>query len=183
MNLKDITSGTRFTVQAVSGVIQPNEGETNQAGEPKAPDVFVTLRVTEGPEAGFELFKYGSLHDNAQQYTVEMLRTLGWNCNDITALTGLGSTKAIAVAKVREYKGERQLEWMIFPVKTPKPTLEADQNASFAARYKALAASIAPIERTELNAGIPVEQLPAAKTRSTNRAAATDGPGAGGVPF
>ena len=183
MNIKDVTAGTRFTVQAVSGVIQPNEGQTNSRGEPKAPDVVITMRVVEGPEAGFEIFKYGSLHENSQQYTIEMLRTLGWTCNDITALTGLGTTKAIAVAKWEEYKGKRKLDWMVFPVKTPKPTLEADAAAGFAARFKALAASVAPIERTPLNTGVPLEQLPAAKVRSTNGAPTTGGPGAGGVPF
>ena len=175
-------SAPRYTVQAISGVIQPNDGETTRDGSPKAPTVAVELRVVEGPDAGKTIFKYGSLHENAQQYTVEMLRTLGWTCNDITALTGLGSTKAIAVEKVGEFKGKKTVDWMIFPIKTPAPTLEADKAAGFAARYKALAASVAPVEKTALNTGIPVEQLPAATNRN-NSSTVVDGSAGGPLSF
>lgn len=160
---------TRYTAQAIEAKIYEGEGD-------KAPQIGVELRVVEGPETGKVIWWYGSLHENAQQYTVEALRAMGWSCNDITTLEGLGSLKVIAVEKQEEYKGKLKTKYMIFPVKTPKPTLEADAKASFASRFKALAASIAPVKQTELNAGLPTEALPApTPLAKTGTAAATNG--------
>lgn len=172
-----MSNNTRYIAQAVSFQLYDAEGE-------KAPQVGVELRVVEGPEAGKTLFYYGSLHENAQQYTAEALRAMGWSCNDITALEGLGSLKVVAVEKLGEYKGKRTSSWMIFPVKTPKPTLEADAKATFASRFKALAASVAPIKANEMNAGLAADELPAKVptngTGSTVSTAATTSGTAGG---
>jgi hypothetical protein len=162
---------TRYTVQAISSRIYDAE-------ENKAPRVFVELMVVDGPDKGKVLPYWGSLHENAQQYTFEALRNLGWTCMDITELTGLGSLKAIAVEKTEEYKGKTQVRYSIWPVRTPKPTLEADNKASFAARFKALAASVAPVTKTDINAGL--ETLPT-KLESTGNSTAA--PTTGGVPF
>jgi hypothetical protein len=152
----------------------------------KAPQVGVELRVLEGPEMGKTLFWYGSLHENAQEFTVEALRNMGWSCNDITALTGLGDVKVNVVEKAKVFtdargKERKGTQLQIWPIKTPKPTLEADSQASFAARYKALAAAFAPIERTDINAGVPVDALPAAK--ASGNGAAAPGPATTGTPF
>lgn len=168
---------TRYTAQAVSFEIY--EGENG-----KAPQIGVKLRVTEGAEAGKEIFWYGSLHENAQQYTAEALRAMGWSCNDITTLEGLGALKVIAVEKQEEYKGKMKTKYMIFPVKTPKPTLEADAKSSFASRFKALAASVAPTKVTAENTGLAVDELPVALPKNGATATVTaDGPATGGVPF
>lgn len=168
---------TRYVCQAVSF-------EVYDAEENKAPQIGVKLRVTEGPEAGKEIFSYHSLHENAQQYTVEALRTMGWSCNDITVLEGLGSLKVIAVEKIGEYKGKKTTSWMIFPVKTPKPTLEADAKSGFAARFKALAASVKPTERTSLNTGLAMDDLPAAVTRNGSSSTSSTEPTSGSsIPF
>lgn len=171
---------TRYNAQAVSF-------ELYDADETKgtAPQIGVKLRVIDGPDAGKEIFWYGSLHENAQQYTAEALRAMGWSCNDITVLEGLGSLKVHAVEKITEYKGKPQTKWMIFPVKTPRPTLEADSKASFGARFKALAASVAPVARTEANAGLAEEALPPPVARNGSGATVgtTEGPAAGGQPF
>jgi hypothetical protein len=168
---------TRYTAQAVSFEIY--EGENG-----KAPQVGVKLLVVEGADAGKEIFWYGSLHENAQQYTAEALRAMGWSCNDITTLEGLGTLKVIAVEKQEEYKGKLKTKYMIFPVKTPKPTLEADSKASFANRFKALAASVAPAKVTDENRGLSTDELPApiARTNGTSTAPVVDGP-TGGQPF
>lgn len=118
--------------------------------ERKAPQVAVQLQVIEGPESGRMLSWFGSLHENAQQYTAEALRNMGWNCNDITALTGLGSTKVHAVAKQSEYMGKVRTQYMIFGFAS-RNTLPRDAKASFAKQYKALAASVKPIEVTDSN--------------------------------
>lgn len=171
-------NATRYVCQAISFNVYDAEGD-------KAPQIGVESRVVEGPDAGKTIFTYHSLHENAQQYTVEALRNMGWSCNDITALEGLGSIKFIAVEKIGEYKGKPTKSWMVFPVKTPKPTLEDDMRASFAARFKALAASVKPVEQTQLNLGLPADEIPAA--RPTNGTGATsggsDGTSTGGVPF
>jgi hypothetical protein len=170
---------TRYTAQAVGfEIIEADETKGT------APRIKVTLRVTEGPDAGKDLFYYGSLHENAQQYTVDALRAMGWSCNDITTLEGLGDLKVHAVEKVREYNGKPQTSWMIFPVKTPAPRLEADNKAAFAARFKALAASAPAVARTEMNAGLPVDALPAPiAPRNGANTAADSGPAVGGQPF
>jgi hypothetical protein len=167
----------RYICQAVSSQIIDEEGD-------KAPQVGIELRVVEGPDAGKTIYWYGSLHENAQQYTFEALRDMGWSCNDVTALEGLGTLKVIAVGKANNHEGKTYQKWMIFPVKTPKPTLEADAKAGFAARFKALAASVAPVKRTDLNAGLPVDALPAkAATNGAGSTARSEGPDASGVPF
>lgn len=166
----------RYIAQAVS--FQLYDAEDN-----KAPQIGVELRVTEGPSAGKTIYWYGSLHENSQEYTAKSLRDMGWSCNDITALEGLGSLKVIVIGKADEYKGKTTQRWNVFPVKTPKPTLEADAKSSFAARFKALAASVPAVKVTELNAGMPLDQIPAkAPTNGTSAAPAATSGGAG-VPF
>jgi hypothetical protein len=170
-----VSTNKRYTAQAVSFQIYEAEGT-------KAEQIGVELRVVDGPEAGKTIYWYGSLHENAQQYTVEALRSMGWSCNDIGTLEGLGSLKVIAVEKEETYKGKTRTKYMIFPVKTPKPTLEGAAKTSFASKFKALAASVKPLERTEMNAGL--EELPEALPRNgTGAVAPSDGPATGGVPF
>jgi hypothetical protein len=89
----------RYTCQAV-------DFKLYDAEDNKAPQVGVELRVVEGPEAGKTIFWYGSLHENAQEYTARSLRDMGWSCNDITTLEGLGTLKVVAVEKIEIYKGK-----------------------------------------------------------------------------
>lgn len=172
-------NNSRYVAQAVSFEIY--EGDTDKG---TAEQIGIKLLVTEGAEAGKEIFWYGSLHENAQQYTVEGLRNMGWSCNDITALTGLGSLKVIAIEKHEVYKGKNKVKYQIWPVKTPKPTLEADAKSSFATRFKALAASVAPIKLSELNAGLAMDDLPAPLPKNgSTTAVPQDGPGGSSIPF
>lgn len=170
----------RYTVQATGFEII--EGDDTKG---TAPRILVNLRVVEGPEAGTELRYYGSFHENAQQYTADALRAMGWTCNDVTVLEGLGDLKVHAVEKTSEYKGKPQTSWMIFPIKTPAPRLEADKKASFAAQFKALAAATAVVPKTEMNTGLAADALPEAiaPRNGTNGAATVSGPAAGGQPF
>ena len=140
----------RFTCVAVGHeIIEPKD-------ETRSPQVSVKLRVVEGHETGREIWWYGSLHENAQQYTAQALRDMGWSCNDITALTGLGSVKVNAVAKQSEYQGKVRTQWMIFPA--ARASIRPEAKATLAKQFKALAASIKPIEVTELNKA--PEQVP-----------------------
>jgi hypothetical protein len=164
-----------YTAQAFSGEIMAPKGDKpDDQGS-----VFVKLRVCEGPETGKDIHWYGSLNGGAAQYTIEALRSMGWTCNDITQLEGLGSAKVVLIGKANEFNGKTSQRWMVFPVRVPAPRLEADAKASFAERFKALAVSTEVIKLAEVNAAGP---LPEART-STNGAPKADGPATSGVQF
>ena len=151
-----------------------------EADEKKAAQIGVKLRVIEGPDTGREIFWYGSLHENAQQYTAQTLRDLGWSCNDIATLTGLGTTKVWAVQKDEEYKGKIKTRFMVFPMKSAKATLADADKGSFAKQYKALALSVPAAALTDDNRAPAVIPEPAA----TNGARTTaTGASATAVPF
>lgn len=120
----------------------------------KHPRMLGTLRVTEGPEAGKELFWSGSLKTevkagsktSAAEITMTTLRAMGWNCNDITALAGLGSVQADATGKWNVYtaaNGEekRNIQYSIWP-KRVVPTLREEDQKKFRANFKALAVGL-----------------------------------------
>lgn len=172
---RNIDLGT-YTCQAVSHEIIESKHEG------KEPQIGVKLRVCEGPSTGMDIFWYGNLEGGAAQFTLEALRNMGWQCNDITALDGLGSTKVIVVGKNNEYQGKSYQRWMIFPVKTPRPQLEADKLASFAERFKALAVTTETVKVGDLNAAGPLPEA-RAQSNGTGGTKPSDGPAAGGVQF
>jgi hypothetical protein len=159
LNLKNVKAGDRFIVQATEGRIV--EGKA-------APQVEVTLRIVEGPHTGEETTTWGSLADgDAQRFTAEMLRTLGWSCNDITAMTGLGSTRAAIQAKESTYEGKTRIRWSVFPLRSRKAALEPTSLKALAATFKSLAASVPPVAVDDSNrAG----ELPAVSTGNSNGA-------------
>lgn len=165
-----------FICVAVSSKIYEGDGD-------KAPQIGIEMRVVEGPEAGRTLFWYGSLHENAQQFTAEALRTMGWSCNDIGTLTGLGSTRFRAVEKTEEYKGKTRTRWMIFGLKSAKATLADDDRASFGKQFKALALAVPAVAVDDTNRA-PTE-IPAALPTNGSRTTAAPAPGGtdGPIPF
>lgn len=170
----------RYVCQAESFQLYDADEEKGTAEQ-----IGVKLRVIEGPETGRDIFWYGSLHENAQEFTAQALRDMGWSCNDITACQGLGRTKVHVVEKHDTYtdsrgKTRKSVKWQVWPIRTPKPTLEADKTASFAAKFKALAASVKPVERTEHNAGL--DELPPPKAPVPTNGTAS-GPALSGTPF
>lgn len=171
LNHKNVNDGDTFIVGAVDKKIYaPDDG--------KAPSIGVELRVVEGPMTGETIFKYGSLHDNAQKYTVEMLRALGWNSDDIVACDGLGTVKALARAKLGvDDKGRARVEWQIFPFKSPKATLSTDAESTFRAQFRALAKSVPAVQVTEHN---KLEALPPARLVEDN---SSEGTSSSGTPF
>lgn len=150
----------------------------------KAPQVFVRLRVTEGDDAGRELPWYGSLKEGkAQEITFKQLRAMGWQDNDVTKLTGLGSTKVEITETQDEYPAgsgklkSRFMVWAFRGERGDRPQLRDEDKKDFARRYKALAASVEAIPVTEVNSA-PAE-LPPARTRNT----AAGGPPASGPAY
>ena len=156
------------------------EASTKADGTEKAPSVAVTLRVVEGPDAGLEVYWYGSLKEGqAQEITAKTLRAMGWNCNDITALTGLGDLKVALVGSEGEYMGKPQQRWNVWEIKTPAPRLAEESKASFADRYKALGVSVPVVTRSEANEAPENIPAPLARNGTGATAGATDGPPGG----
>lgn len=140
-----------------------------------APTVVGKVRVVEGATAGREQLLYMSLVGGAAEITMKQLRALGWNCNDITALTGLGSVKADMTGKNEEYNGKVRARYSIWASRV-RPTLRAEDQKAFAAKFKAMAAGLK-------DSIVPVTAETAAPTtlpeaRATNGAAPVAGPDA-----
>lgn len=154
----------RFPAVAVGFNINPGDPDEN-----KAPQIEVEMRgVAHGGvdhRTGFQFWKYLSLHENAQKITVETLRRLGWRCNDITKLKGLGSTIVQAVEKNDTYKGKPKKVYDIWELRGPRATLREEDQSKFANQFKALAAAFKPVEVGEHNAAPAV--LPEVVARNT----------------
>jgi len=147
------------------------------------PWVVGQAMVAEGADAGTLIDFRGSLSEKVTkngntvaEITLGQLRTLGWRCNDITKLEGLGSVKAQATGKwnvyeIKDKDGKptgrtgKKLQFSFWPGRV-RQTLRAEDQASFAARFTALAAGLQSevVAVTEANAA-PAE-LPAAKAQT-----------------
>jgi hypothetical protein len=152
------------------------------------PQVVGKVRVVEGPTAGREQFLYMNLKGGAAEVTIKQLRALGWTCNDITALTGLGSVKADmtgqrkpkmakdADGKYTVHTGEFVTQYNIWPARV-RPTMRSEDQKAFASRFKAMAAEAKSsiVQVTDANRA-PTE-LPAA----SNTPAPAANPASNGV--
>ena len=139
---------TNVKVQAISGAIEePAEG--------KSASVTVKLQVVAGPRLGEVFTEYMYLSEKAQEYTIANLRLLGWSCNDITELAGLGSTTCDAGIYTDTYEGKSREKISLFK---PRATIQGSAKKSFAAQFKALAASTPVVQVTDANKGL--EELP-----------------------
>lgn len=124
-----------FDVVAVDHMIEGGD-------EKRSPQIVVRLKIVDGPQKGTQKMYYGSLHENAVKYTFEALRSLGWTCNDVEKLEGLGSVVAVAVEDDNKYNGKVTRRIKFINPKTPRK-LEAKNPApkGFGSRFKALAAN------------------------------------------
>ena len=143
------------------------------------PQVVVKVRVIEGETAGREQTLFMSLHPNAAEITVKQLRALGWSGTDVTNLEGLGSVKAdmtCTMGKPYTDRGgqTRQNKQYSIWAQKPRPTLRAEDQAIFAAKFKALAAGIPALTITD-DIKAPAT-LPAA---NSNPAPTSNGAGSG----
>lgn len=154
----------RYTCCAVSFELEA--ALTRDDGSERAPAVSVKLRVLEGPETGKTVTWRGSLHDNAAPYTLDALRRMGWSCNDVTALTGLGDTKVTAIERLDTWEDKdgkmhtRKRIESIYEISAPRPTVAEEDRAAFAKRFKALAAAskVSPVgEHNKAPEEIPEE--------------------------
>ncbi len=125
----------RFIAQATGHeIVMPDK-------EGKHPQIVVTLTAVEGPRSGRSVQKYLSLHPNAAEISAKQLRAMGWRCNDITKLEGLGEVKCQVTEQMREYppgSGKMRPDYAIWPL-TTRNTLRDEDAKKFADRFKALA--------------------------------------------
>lgn len=159
---KEVTN--RFVAVAL-----PETFDIDPGDEKKAPGVFGKLLVVEGPDAGRQLPWRGSLAEMkpggkvaAQDITFKSLRTMGWQDNDIVKRTGLGSVKVEVTETMDEYNGKVRPQYSVWDFRGERQTLRDEDKASFAKKFKALAAAAPAVAVTALNAA--PEVLPELKT-------------------
>lgn len=145
------TKKTLSRQNAVATEFKLLDESTRDDGSTASATVQVTLRAVDGPTPGKEFTWFGSLHENAIQYTFEALRAMGWRCSDITKLEGLGSTQVQLLEKEDEWQGKKKIQVQIWAIKAPKPEVAPDKRASFASRFKKLAAEVKPLEVCDRN--------------------------------
>lgn len=164
----------RYVVVAVpeSFAMELAEGKTD-------PRMTGKCRVIDGPEAGKEIPFSGSLSTKdfttrdgrigtPAGITMETLRALGWSGNDLSDLVGLGSVKTDAVGKDHSFEGRdgkvvNTIQYSFYPARV-RPTLRAEDQRAFAAKFKAIAAGLKDkVVAVSDDNRAPVE-LPAART-------------------
>ena len=137
-------------------------------GDKKAPAVLGKVRVLDGEKAGQDVFFRGGLKEGKNsEITVNQLRAMGWQDNDITKLTGLGSTKVEITGQLDTYNGKTRMQYTFWAYRGERATLRDDDKASFAKRFKMLAAQSPVVKVTEANqapAELPVASASAGMT-------------------
>ena len=143
------------TVQAISAEFCAEEGKT--------PYVLCDIKFTDSdkhPEIVGKVVKQAfSLSEKAAKYSAEHLRSLGWSCNDITELTGVGDIQARGGLYVDHYNGEDREKVGIWPMKA-RPKLDNKVKNSFAKKFKQLAASVDIVEVSDENRALDRSALP-----------------------
>lgn len=154
--------GTWCEIQALRGSVAP--GQKKDDGTTGSDAVKVDLKVVKcdkDPSRVGQVFQeYLYLTEKSYEFTLEKLRILGWTCNDITELEGLGSTRAAGVINTETYNGNARERMGIFAIKAPAPELEGNAKADFAKRFKAAAAKVAKVQVTDFNRGLERAELP-----------------------
>lgn len=144
-------------VQALSADFR----EPTEEGKQCSVEVKLKVFNCEDPgRNGEEVTEFMSLHPNAQEYTFNNLRALGWTCADVTELTGVGSVRARGGLYVDNYGGKSRTKCGVWPAKTPKPKVTGAAKKSFADQFKAAALAAAVIEKGEHNKALERDELP-----------------------
>ena len=141
------------------------EGRFWKGKDGKNDSVTVVVRTVEGPETGVEEKVYLDLGERSIEYSVKKLRALGWTCDDITVLTGLGSLKAAMVVNYAPAKngGEPFRNVNIMPL---KPHAHDEEGLrEMAKKYAGFAKAIPTVAATADNlAGVlPPARMPSPK--------------------
>lgn len=71
--------------------------------------VAVAVEILDGPCAGRRAVWYGSFSEKAAERTMESLAYLGWDSDDITDMSGIGSADAVGKFEEEEYEGNMRV--------------------------------------------------------------------------
>ena len=97
---KDSDLYGRHLAQPVNSAVQAGDGK-------KQPAIVMKFCLLEGPMAGRYITKFGSLHENARDYTLQEARNCGWHGDNIASMEadGFGSRNVQLNIQKRTYEG------------------------------------------------------------------------------
>jgi len=95
-------SGQYYTMKAVAGGLGKTQGGNPQLG--------VELQVVEENCRGERITWYGYFSDKAKEFAFRTLRTLGWEGDDLSNLTGIEKNEVRVLVAEEEYEGKLSLK-------------------------------------------------------------------------
>lgn len=135
--------------------------------------VAVLFEVSDGEHAGKRFSWRGFFTEKTTDRTLDSLRYCGWSCDNIAALTGMGSAEVDIVVEPEVYEGKTysRVKWVNKPSSLSlKGAMNEGQAAAFAAKMRGLA-----MQHKQRAGVVAPTRQPTQATRSNGRAA----PGAG----
>lgn len=140
--------------------IQAALGKTSNGN----PQVAVELEITEGERQGDTLTWYGYFTDKTEERTIQSLRLLGWEGDDLSSLIGIDQNEVTIVVEEEEYDGQvrEKVKWINGGGLAMKETMDDGAAKAFAAkmRGKVLAVSKAMPRAKPANGQKPPAQKP-----------------------
>jgi hypothetical protein len=122
----------KFRAQALEGSL----GYSTTGKE----EIAVQFLILEGPDEGKRITWWGYLSDAAADRTLESLLHTGWDGEDVSVLTGLGSKDATIVIQEDTYKGVKRTKvaWVnqLSRGPTNDKAMDDSQRTSFAERMR-----------------------------------------------
>jgi len=106
--------------------------------------IAVEFEIQSGEHAGDRLTWRGFFTEKTAERTIESLRYCGWKGDDLTDMTGFGSTLVQIVVDHESYEGKTyaRIQWVNKLGVSLKNAMDAGTRAAFAARMKGLAVSV-----------------------------------------
>lgn len=109
--------------------------------------VAVAVEFLDGPNAGKSMTWYGYFTERTADRSLESLMIAGWDGEDLSALTGVGTTEFEVVVELDTYEGKTKprIQWInrLFGTGPAlKNKMDAGARSSFAERMKGRALAI-----------------------------------------
>jgi hypothetical protein len=151
-----LVAGT-YTARAVAGGLGFTKGGKEQ--------VAVELQILDEEFAGETITWFGYFTEGTQERTIDALRTLGWNTNDLDNLDGITENEVRVVLAEEEYEGKTSLKvkWINrvggLALKTP---MTPEQAKAFARQMKGMVLAVAPSGKQAPAGSRPVAKPPTA---------------------
>lgn len=104
--------------------------------------VAVLFEIIDGEHAGKKLTWRGFFTENTTERTLDSLRYCGWSCDNLAALTGMGSADVDIVVEEEMYEGKLRdkVQWVNKPASlSMKGAMDPAAAAAFAAKMRGAA--------------------------------------------